>query len=89
MLFMLINRTRTNLTPEQYRELGRRAQAFYDRIPDGVTLHGDWTAEDGSCTFALLEAANADQLDALQAPFRDFVDIQTVPVRRADGWNPR
>jgi hypothetical protein len=88
MLFMLVNRTRRDLTPEQFQELGRRAQEFYSNIPRGVTLHGDWAAADGSCTYALLEAADAGQLEALQAPFRDFVDIETVPVRALDGWNP-
>jgi len=86
MLYMLINRTRRDLSAEQYQELGQKAQAFYDNIPDGVRLVGDWSAEDRSCTFALLEADDASQLEAIQAPFRGFVDIETVPVTAVSGW---
>ena len=89
MLYMLINRTRRDLTPDQYQELAGKAQAFYDNIPDGVRLHGDWAAADGSCTFALLEADDAAQLEAIQAPFRGFVDIETVPVTPVSGWGKR
>ena len=87
MLYMLINRTRHDLTPVQYQELGQRAQAFYDNVPDGLTLHGDWTAQDRSCTFALVEADDPALVEAIQAPFRGLVDIETVPVVRVTGWN--
>ena len=33
MLYMLINRTRQDLSAEEYEQLGRLAQGFYDRIP--------------------------------------------------------
>ena len=54
MLFMLINRTRTDLTAEEFKLLGELAKDFYANIPDGVTLHNDWAALDQSRTFALL-----------------------------------
>jgi hypothetical protein len=89
MLYMLINRTRTDLTPAQYAELGRLAQGFYDNIPEGVSLHGDWAANDRSRTFALLETDDPGLLEGIQAPFRGFVDIEVVPVTAVAGWGKR
>lgn len=89
MLYLLINRTRPGLTPAQYEELGRLAQAFYDDTPPGIRLLGDWAALDRSRTFALLEAADAAQIDALTAPFATLVDIEVVPVTQVTGWGQR
>ena len=86
MLFMLVNRTRTDLTAEEFQQLGELAKDFYANIPDGVTLHNDWAALDQSRTFALLEADDLDTVEKLQAPFRPFVDIDIVPVRELSGW---
>ena len=86
MLFMLINRTRSDLTSDEFQELGELAKAFYANIPDGVTLHADWAALDQSRTFALMEADNQSDIEAIQAPFRRFVDIEVVPVRELSGW---
>lgn len=86
MLYMLINRTRPNLTQEDYVQLGKMAQGFYDNIPPGLTLHGDWTALDGSRTFALMETENAALLEQIQAPFRPYVDMELLPVREVSGW---
>ena len=89
MLYMLINRTRPDLTPGQYQELGRLAQGFYDNIPPGVTLIGDWAANDRSRTFALLETDDPALLEQIQAPFAGLVDIETVAVTAVTGWNRR
>jgi hypothetical protein len=89
MLFMVINRTRQDLGPEDYQRLGELAQGFYDAVPPGLTLHGDWAAEDGSRTFALIEADDAARLEAVQAPFRAFVDMEVVPVAPVGGWGKR
>ncbi len=86
MLFMLINRTRTDLTEEEFRALGELAKAFYANIPEGVTLHADWAALDQSRTFALMEADDGAAIEAIQAPFRPYVDIDIVPVREIGGW---
>jgi hypothetical protein len=86
MQFLVINRTRHDLTPDQYTELGRLAQEFYAQPPQGVTLHGDWAALDGSCTYAVLECASREQLDAVQAPFQRFVDMEVIAVRPLSGW---
>ena len=89
MLYMLINRTRTDLTKEQFEQLGKLAQDFYDNIPEGVTLNNDWAANDGSCTFALMETDNLELLQQIQAPFRSFVDIETISVTPIKGWGNR
>ena len=86
MLFMLVNRTRTDLSAEEFQELGELAKAFYANIPDGVTLHTDWAALDQSRTFALMEANEQSAIEEIQAPFRSFVDIEIVPVREISGW---
>lgn len=86
MHFMVINRTRTDLTSEEYGKLGKLAQAFYGAPPEGIVLHSDWAATDGSCTYAILEAPSRERLDAVQAPFRPFVAMEVVEVRPLSGW---
>ena len=89
MLYMLINRTRTDLSKAEFEQLGKLAQAFYDNIPEGIVLHNDWAANDGSCTFALLETEKPELLDLIQAPFRSYVDMETVPITPITGWGNR
>ena len=86
MLFMLVNRTRNDLSAEEFQELGELAKAFYANIPDGVTLHTDWAALDQSRTFALMEAEEQGAIEEIQAPFRPYVNIEIVPVREISGW---
>jgi len=86
MFYMLISRTRPNLSSENYEELGKLAQAFYENIPAGLTLHSDWAAKDGSRTFALLETDNPDLLEQIQSPFRPYVDMELLPVTQVSGW---
>ena len=86
MLFMLINRTRTDLSPDEFQKLGELAKVFYANIPDGVTLHTDWAALDQSRTFALMEANDQSVIDEIQEPFRPYVNIEIVPVRKISGW---
>jgi len=77
VLFMLTNRTRTDLT---------LAKGFYANIPEGVVLHKDWAALDQSCTFALIEAQDQSLIEDIQRPFRPYVDIDIVAVREITGW---
>jgi hypothetical protein len=86
MFYMLISRTRQNLSPDDYAKLGRLAQAFYENIPAGLALHGDWAAQDGSRTFALLETDNPVFLEQIQSPFRPYVDMDLFPVTAMSGW---
>ena len=86
MLVFLINRTRSGLTPEQYGRLAELAKAFYANIPPGVTLQGEWAAADYSRNFSLLEAPDVAAVERLAAPFREFVDVDVIPVNATEGW---
>lgn len=86
MHYMIISRTRTGLTDGQMAELGRLAQGFYDRIPPGLTLHGDWAANDYSRTFALVETEDPTLVELIQTPFRPYVDMELIPVTPVSGW---
>jgi len=84
--FMVINRTRPDLTAAQYQELGKLAEAFYTAPPAGIRLHSDWAAADGSGTYAILEAESLDLLEQVQTPFRPFVAMENIQVRPLSGW---
>lgn len=86
MLFMVVNRTKAGLAADDFARLAGLAKEFYGNIPQGIVLHNDWSALDGSHTYALLEAGNEQAIEALVAPFRPYVDIQIVAVREISGW---
>ena len=44
MLFMIVNLTHKDLSQEDMSELGRLAGEFYEKMPSGITLRGDWAA---------------------------------------------
>lgn len=87
MLYFLINRTRTGLTTEQYGRLAELAKAFYADVPAGVTIRGEWAAADYSRNFSLLEAPDQSSIERMAAPFRDYVEVDIVPVTAVSGWN--
>lgn len=89
MLYMIVNRTRKDLTQDQWAALGKLAQRFYDDVPPGLTLVGDWAAADGSRTFALMEAEDRVLIERVQEPFRPYVDMEIVPVQKISGWGKR
>lgn len=86
MLFLLTNRTRPNLTAEQFGELAALAKTFYSSIPAGVTLRGEWAATDQSHNYTLLEAPDLATVQRMQAPFAKFTDTVIVPVTAISGW---
>jgi hypothetical protein len=86
MFYMLINHTRPGLSAADYEQLGQLAQGFYDRIPTGLKFIGDWAANDGSCTFAVLETDDPALLEQIQAPFRAYVDMEVIPVTPVSSW---
>jgi hypothetical protein len=87
MLFLLTNRTRTNLTTAQYGELASLAKAFYASIPAGVKIRGEWAAVDRSSNYSLLEAPDIETVQQLQAPFEAFTQTEIVPVTAISGWS--
>lgn len=86
MLVFLINRTRKDLTPEQYGRLADLAKAFYANVPPGVTLEGEWAATDYSRNFSLLEAPDLATVERMAEPFREYVDVEIVAVNPIKGW---
>ena len=89
MKYILINRTRTDLSAADYEKLGQLAQEFYDHVPAGITLLGDWAANDRSRTFTLLETEDERLIDKIQQPFRGYVDIEVIPVTAVSGWGQK
>ncbi len=86
MLVLLINRTRTDLTSEQFTELSERAKAFYASIPPSVRIRGEWSAADHSRNFTLMETPDAATIATIAEPFREYVDVEIVPVIEIKGW---
>jgi len=86
MLVFLINRTRSGLTPEQYGRLAELAKAFYANVPPGVSIRGEWAAADYSRNFSLLEAPDVVTVERMASPFREFVDVEVIPVNEIKGW---
>ena len=86
MLILLINRTKHGLTPAQYGQLAERAKAFYANVPAGVSIRGEWAATDYSRNFSLLEAPDVATVETMAAPFREFVDVEAIPVNEIKGW---
>jgi hypothetical protein len=86
MLIFLINRTKAGLTQEQYGQLAERAKAFYASVPAGVHIRGEWAAADYSRNFTLLDAPDVASVEKMAAPFREFVDVDAIPVNEIKGW---
>lgn len=87
LVFVIVSRTRTNLLPDEFAELGRLDKAFYEDPPLGISLYGDRGATEGSRMFALIEAELQGLLRQVQEPFRRFVDMALVPVKPLQGWS--
>jgi len=86
MLFLLTNRTKRTLTPEQYGELAGLAKQFYATVPAGVAIRGEWAAVDQSRNYTLMEAPDLETVQRMQAPFTPYVDMEIVPVVAFSGW---
>ncbi|MBI4844445.1 MAG: DUF3303 family protein [Nitrospirae bacterium] len=80
MLFILINQTKSGLTEDDYKTLAGMMNGFYDNIPAGVRLVGDYAALDWTKNFAILEADSIEKINALKAPFEKYVNIEVIPV---------
>ncbi len=86
MLFMLTNRTRPDLSPEQYGELAALAKRFYASIPAEVHIRGEWAAIDRTHNYTLLEAPDIEVVRRIQSPFENFTETAIVPVNAITGW---
>lgn len=86
MLFLLTNRTRPNLSPEQWGEMAALAKAFYASIPADVKILGEWAAVDQSHNVTLIEAPGIETIQRIQAPFAPYSETLIVPVKALSGW---
>ena len=86
MLFMLTNRTRSDLSASDYGDLAALAKAFYASMPADVKIRGEWAAVDRSVNYSLLEAPDIDTVRRIQAPFERFTETVIVPVTTLTGW---
>jgi len=89
MQYLIINHTRSDLSPDAYAELAKRARDFYGNIPEGLVLQGNWSEHGGSRTIALLETDDPAMVEAIQAPFRDFVDMEVIPLVAVEGFRDK
>jgi hypothetical protein len=51
-----------------------------------VSIRGEWAATDYSRNFSLLEAPDVATVETMAAPFREFVDVEAIPVNEIKGW---
>ena len=80
MLFLLTNRTRSNLSRAEYGELAALAKAFYASIPPSVKLLGEWAAVDQTQNYTLMEAP--EQLDEVAGRLAPAADLDATLVLR-------
>jgi hypothetical protein len=86
MLFMVIERFK-NGDPAP---VGERFQRSGRMLPEGVTYHASWMDTNGSRCFQVMEAPDADSLNARVCRWQDLVDFEIVPVvTSADFWAKR
>jgi hypothetical protein len=86
MLFMVVERF-GNADPapigERFRQRGRM-------LPEGVTYHASWVDVTGSTCFQLMEALDAELLNAWVSRWDDLAAFEIVPVlTSADFWARR
>ena len=86
MLFLLTNRTRSDLGAAQFGELAALAKTFYASIPAGVRIRGEWAAVDRSANYSLLEAPDIDTARRIQAPFARYTETVIVEMTAISGW---
>jgi len=76
MLFMVIEQFR-NGDPLRVRE---RFQRDGRMLPEGVIYHASWIDPAHARCYQLMEAADAQALDAWTARWNDLVNFEIVPV---------
>jgi len=83
MLYMVIERFKNG----DAKPIGARFKHQGRMLPDGVVYHSSWVDALGLRCFQIMEAPNAELLDAWMAHWKDLVDFEVVPVfTSADFW---
>ena len=83
MLFMVIEHFK-NGDPAP---VGERFKLSGRMLPEGVTYHASWVDAGGTRCFQIMEAPDAESLNAWITRWQDLVDFEIVPVlTSADFW---
>ena len=83
MLFMDIERFKSG----DARPIGERFKLSGRMLPDGVTYHASWVDSAGSRCYQIMEAPDAESLNAWTSRWHDLVDFEIVPVLiSSDFW---
>ena len=83
MLFMVIERFKDG----DARPIGERFKLSGRMLPEGVTYHASWVDAGGTRCFQIMEAPDAESLNAWIACWQDLIDFEIVPVLTStDFW---
>ncbi|HME11534.1 MAG TPA: DUF3303 family protein [Candidatus Acidoferrum sp.] len=85
MLYMVIERFKDS----DPAPIGARFKRQGRMLPDGAIYHASWVDAAGMRCFQLMEAPNAELLDAWMVRWQDLVEFEVIPVlTSADFWSP-
>ena len=76
MLFVVVERFKGGDAKAVYRRFRDRGRG----MPDGVTVHGSWTAASLERCFMVIECDHAGLIQEWVAHWADLVDFEIVPV---------
>ena len=83
MLFMVIERFKNG----DAQPIGERFKLSGRMLPEGVTYHASWVDVGGARCFQIMEAPDAESLNAWIIRWQDLVDFEIVPVLTSvDFW---
>lgn len=86
MLFMVIETFKNG----DFRAAGERFKARGRMLPEGVAYHASWVDSLGTRCFQVMEARDAQLLEAWASRWDDLIDFEIVPVESsADFWANR
>jgi len=76
MLFMVIERFKDG----NVKAVGERFTHSGRMLPDGVAYHASWVDAEGARCFQVMEAPDAESVDAWASRWDDLVDSEIIPV---------
>jgi hypothetical protein len=82
MLFMVIERFKNG----DARPIGERFKQSGRMLPEGVTYHASWVDTAGTHCYQIMEAPDAESLNAWIARWQDLIDFEIFPVLASAGF---
>ena len=77
MLYMVVERFKTNAAPEIYR----RARTQGRQLPPGLEYVASWVDLGFTCCFQLMRTDDSALFEEWVGVWKDLVDFEIVPVR--------